>query len=75
MKKIIRILIIILLIGPIVLPVLGTEEKSDTTSTLVTGGWIKHFEGTSWGHSVIQTSDGGYLVAGGTGYIEGSDAY
>jgi hypothetical protein len=40
----------------------------------VDAGWIKHFEGTSWGHTVIQTSDGGYLVGGGTGFNDGSDA-
>lgn len=46
--------------------VLGNTENGN--------GWVKHFEGTSWGHTVIQTSDGGYLVGGGTGYTDDSDA-
>lgn len=50
------------------------DVSNEHVNTATSGGWIKHFEGTSWGHSVIQTSDGGYLVAGGTGYNDGSDA-
>jgi hypothetical protein len=72
-KKLIGIFIMILLIGT-VLPVLGAQDNHKTISTTLNGGWIKHFEGTSWGHTVIQTSEGGYLVGGGTGYNEGSDA-
>jgi len=77
MKKIIGILIVTLFIGAS-LSVLGNTNKSEIKATSLEGGWIKHFEGTSWGHNVIQTSDGGYLIAGGTGYgtgyNEGSDA-
>jgi hypothetical protein len=74
MKKIIVISIVMLLIGVIVLPVLGTVEKIDKKTIMVNKGWIKYFEGTIWSTSVIQTSDGGYLVGGGTGYHKGSDA-
>lgn len=74
MKKIIGIVVVTLLIGTVVLPVLGTEVKYELQSISLDSGWIKHFEGTKWSSSVIQTSDGGYLVAGGTGYYEGSDA-
>jgi hypothetical protein len=73
MKKIIGIIIVMLFIGAN-LSVWGTQENYVSKSNSFSGGWIKHFEGTSWGHAVIQTSDGGYLVAGGTGYSEGSDA-
>jgi hypothetical protein len=72
-KKIIGIFICMLLIGTVI-PVLGTHYNYETISTSLNGGWIKHFEGSSWGHTVIQASDGGYLVGGGTGYNEGSDA-
>ena len=72
-KKIVGIFIVMLLIGT-VLPVLGTQDNYVTMSTSLSGGWIKHFEGTSWGHNVIQTSDGGYLIAGGTDYSGNSDA-
>lgn len=73
MKKIIGIIILMLFIGAN-LSVLGTQDNYESKSSSVNGGWVKHFEGTSWGHTVIQTSDGGYLVGGGTGYYEGSDA-
>ena len=45
---------------------LSANAKSDS--------WVKHFEGTSWGDTVIQANDGGYVVGGGTGYDTGSDA-
>ena len=73
MKKIIGIIIVMLLIGTS-LSVLGTTNKYELKSNSISGGWIKHFEGTSWGHNVIQTSDGGYLIAGGTDYSGDSDA-
>lgn len=50
------------------------EINKENKIKLLNEGWIEHFEGTSWGHTVIQTSDGGYLVGGGTGYEEESDA-
>lgn len=65
MKKIIGIIIVMLLIGTIVLPVLVTQENFETKSTSLSGGWIKHFEGTSWAHVVRQTDDG-YVVVGAT---------
>jgi len=61
MKKIIGIFIVMLFIGTVVLPVLGTEEKISINSISMRGDWIKHFEGISWGHTVIQTNDGGQL--------------
>ena len=48
--------------------------KDYLSANVKSGGWVKHFEGTSWGHTVIQANDGGYVVGGGTGYDTGSDA-
>jgi hypothetical protein len=73
LKKIIVIFIVMLFIGAN-LSVLGSNNKSKIETTSLDGGWIKHFEGASWGHTVIQTSDGGYLVGGGTDYSGNSDA-
>lgn len=74
-KKIVGICVCMLLIAT-TLPVINAVSvvKKSNDEHPLNGGWVKDFEGTSWASSVIQTSDGGYLVAGGTGYKEGSDA-
>lgn len=81
-KKISKIILSILLASIMMIPLfLDNDVKASVkneeiieTNIKLDSGWIQHFEGTSWGHTVIQTSDGGYLVGGGTGYDEGSDA-
>jgi len=82
MNKLRKILACLLVTAVFVMPIsaVNSEVKGiDVRDALavtakLNGGWIQHFEGTSWGHSIIQTSDGGYLVAGGTGYNSGCDA-
>jgi hypothetical protein len=77
-KIIFSILVVSILMVPLLsennaIANLNIEEKSEINIHLESE-WLTHFKGTSWGHTVIQTGDGGYLVGGGTGYDEGSDA-
>jgi hypothetical protein len=65
MRKIIGIIIVTLMIGIVVLPVLDSEEKEFNFSISRSGGWIKHFEGTSWAY-VIRQVDDGYVLVGAT---------
>jgi hypothetical protein len=82
MKKVSKIILSILVASTMMMPLFRDNnvkasvknEEIIETNIKLNSGWIKHFEGTSWGHTVIQTSDGGYLVGGGSGYDEGSDA-
>ena len=74
-KKMIGIIICILLVGTFI-PVTAERinniiikdiDEKDPASNGNT--WIKTFGGTSsdWGYSVQQTTDGGYIITGGTG--------
>lgn len=76
MKRIILGIFVSMLLIATIMPTLNavSEVKKYGHEQHLNVGWIKHFEGTSWGHNVIQTSDGGYLVAGGTDYSGSSDA-
>jgi hypothetical protein len=75
-KIILSILVAFIILMPLFLDI-GIKAKVKTENDIklnLKSGWVKHFEGTSWGHTVIQTSDGGYLIGGGTGWDTGSDA-
>jgi hypothetical protein len=74
-KIVLSILVVSIMMMPLMMDnVANANVKTEKKSIPVSTGFIKNFDGTSWGHTVIQTSDGGYLIGGGTGYDEGSDA-
>ena len=77
MRNVYRNVLLCLLVATIfVMPIqaLHNDESKLVGNTGKNNGWVRHFEGTSWGHTVIQANDGGYVVGGGTGYDTGSDA-
>jgi len=77
-KTIFSILVVLIMMIPLLIENevkanIKIEENSEL-NTQLGSGWIKHFGGTTRGHVVIQTSDGGYLVAGGTAWYFDSEA-
>jgi hypothetical protein len=74
-KIVLSILVVSIMLMPLLMDnVANANVKTENKSTSEKTEFIKNFDGTSWGSSVIQTSDGMYLISGGTGYYEGSDA-